>query len=170
MLDIANVKNATKRNEVNGIRRKSYKLQRAYLKDIPKLLELEKQCWSRALRLTKSQIQTRIKKFPEGQFVIKVNKQLVAVLYTQCIRSEKELKSSAFDQLHLLSDPKGEILQLLSMPKGSFFPRPGKISVTFGEPLAINMEEVKGTQIIDIRCYQDFTHKLRSAILSLENK
>jgi 1-acyl-sn-glycerol-3-phosphate acyltransferase len=51
------------------------------------------------------------------------------------------------------------------MPPGRIFPMPGKLSVTFGEPL--NMQTLTSNETDNLRRYQSFTQKLRAAIVKL---
>lgn len=54
------------------------------------------------------------------------------------------------------------------LPPGNMFPKPGKLSVTFGEPLSIEQQvtsnDIESSSLLR---YQDFTVKLRSAIAAL---
>ena len=54
------------------------------------------------------------------------------------------------------------------MPRGSFFPKWGRLSVTFGERLNIRSEISENSDVSDSMVYQKITVKLRQAILSLK--
>lgn len=53
------------------------------------------------------------------------------------------------------------------MPRGSFFPKWGRMSVTFGEPTNISAEISEGSALPESTIYQKITQKLKQAILSL---
>ncbi|MDJ0460315.1 SDR family NAD(P)-dependent oxidoreductase [Streptomyces sp. H27-C3] len=105
-------------------------IRNARLSDIPRLLELEKLCWSEDLRVSEQVIRQRIFAHPVGQFVVESEDGIGGVVYSQRIRSADDLLSVRFDTADRLHRPDGAIAHVLSLNI-----EPGKQSFGFGDML-----------------------------------
>ena len=90
-------------------------LRHVTLSDVPDLMAIEQACWPKALRSTKSQIKTRIKQYPQGQWGLVQGQELVGVLYTQKISDPLVLKTALFKSVESLHEKDGKYLQLISL-------------------------------------------------------
>lgn len=100
---------------LNYFEKRSYTLGYAKTTDIADLLQLEADCWPEHLQVKPEILLKRIKQFPEGQIIVKMNSQIIGVIYTQQISNVEELKNTPFHLINTLHTPKGNIIQLLAI-------------------------------------------------------
>lgn len=82
--------------------------------DIHELHLLEVVAWKN-IAVSKEVLQSRIERFPDGQFVACVGHEIVGAIYSQLIESGDLLLDDQFQTHHLLHRPDGNVLQLLGV-------------------------------------------------------
>ena len=100
---------------LNWLEKRDYRLRHAYGGDVPGLVELEAACWPEPLRLLPLEIRRRIECFPEGQFLLELDAEIVGVLYSQMIERADSLADITFEQVSSLHCGQGTVLQLLNV-------------------------------------------------------
>ena len=95
--------------------RKPYAIRLAELSDLPRLECLEEKAWAPGLRAANEVLKGRLEKVPTGNFVCEVDGEVVAVLYTQRVQAVSVVDSQKFTELSASHDPKGRVLQLISI-------------------------------------------------------
>ena len=95
--------------------KRDYVLEYAKESDLLRLVELEAYCWPEHLRVSHEKLSQRIKQFPEGQLVMKMNGEIIGVVYTQRIASVDVLKQTSFNEVAALHMPQGTIIQLIGI-------------------------------------------------------
>ncbi|WP_051908584.1 GNAT family N-acetyltransferase [Candidatus Odyssella acanthamoebae] len=98
---------------LNYLEKRPYTFSNAQPTDLADLVKLEAQCWPEHLRAPEQELNSRLERFPEGQFVIKQEEKIVGVIYTQRITDMHLLSKVRFDQVGTLHDSLGDTLQLL---------------------------------------------------------
>ncbi len=104
-----------KRISLNWFERRNYRVRRAVSTDLPSLIALEAACWEPHLRFADHEIASRLKRYPQGQFVMTLEGEVVAVVYTQRVHSVEALASTTIDKIAELHDPDGEVVQLVRL-------------------------------------------------------
>ncbi|MCU1348580.1 MAG: Mycocerosate synthase, 6-deoxyerythronolide-B synthase, partial [Acidobacteria bacterium] len=94
--------------------KRDYIVRHAAVSDLERLCELEKLCWQHT-RTPKRQIRARLQKYPQGQFVLEKNGEVLGVIYSQRIASTELLATRIAANVHELHDPSGPIVQLLAV-------------------------------------------------------
>ena len=79
------------------------------------MYELENITLPSNLCATKEQIERRISQYPEGNYVVEKDKNIVGVLYTQRIEKESSLYQMAYETVEQFHQDEGKICQLLSV-------------------------------------------------------
>ncbi len=102
------------RKTLQYLQKQPYRLRQAYHGDLKQLLELESS-WPQGIRASAVALEQRLQRFPEGQFVLEQEGELVAVLYTQRIASLNVLDGLGASQVLQLHKPGGEVLLLLGI-------------------------------------------------------
>lgn len=100
---------------LNWFEKRSYRLRPALMHDLSGLLALDRDCWPENLRAGREIISSRLKRYPQGQFVVEQQGEVVGALYTQKIPDQVCLDQTNFYQLPELHDPQGSIVQILGM-------------------------------------------------------
>lgn len=95
--------------------KRPFQIRNASLSDLNALYELEDITLPSNLRATKEQIETRISQYPEGNYVVKKDKKIVGVLYTQRIEKESLLYQMGYETVEKFHHGGGKICQLLSV-------------------------------------------------------
>lgn len=95
--------------------KRNYCIRYAQAEDLPALLELENVCWAEPLRITAKNIQVRLDQFPEGNFVLEMEGQVAAVIYTQRIHQDACLMTAFDTSVFTLHHPEGAIAQLVKL-------------------------------------------------------
>src|SRR5215813_8448472 len=94
--------------------KRDYVIRRATEADLERLCQLEKLCW-RHTRTPKKQIRERLRKYPQGQFVLEKEGKTLGVIYSQRIASTDALMTCAAADVHKLHQESGPIIQLLAV-------------------------------------------------------
>ena len=100
---------------LNLFERQDYRVRLAMIDDLPALLRLEEACWPERMRVTPSELEQRITRYPLGQWVIELRGEVLGVIYSQRIADLDRLRSSACRDLASLHDEHGSIVQLLGL-------------------------------------------------------
>ncbi len=100
---------------LNHFEKREYIIRHAAVKDLEMLYQLEKLCWKKELQIPDSQIQSRIEKYPQGQFVLEKGGDVLGVIYSQRIESAEELDGETFLTVHRLHNEQGEVVQFLAL-------------------------------------------------------
>ncbi|MCB0583368.1 MAG: GNAT family N-acetyltransferase, partial [Phaeodactylibacter sp.] len=95
--------------------RRPYRVRYAMESDLEVLMQLESACWPAGLRTPKKEIARRLKTYPEGQFVLEENGEVLGAVYSQRIKESEVLYQSGIDHLGRLHHPEGPKVQLLSL-------------------------------------------------------
>ncbi|MCW9000537.1 MAG: GNAT family N-acetyltransferase, partial [Kangiellaceae bacterium] len=94
--------------------KRDYIIRHACNDDLPRLYELEKLCWQHS-RSSETRIRARVNNYPNGQFVIEKNGEVVGVIYSQRIDSSADLEKANSNNVHKLHKETGRIIQLLAV-------------------------------------------------------
>ncbi|MCP6759970.1 MAG: phosphopantetheine-binding protein [Fischerella sp. CENA71] len=100
---------------LNYFENRPYKIRHPRLSDMPALINLETQCWPEHLRASADDIQHRIERYPNGHLVVVWDEQIVAVMYSQRIINDAILQNTTYQQVPLLHNPQGTVIQLLGI-------------------------------------------------------
>lgn len=100
---------------LNWFEKRSYRLRPALIQDLAALEALDHACWPEHLRAGKEIISARLKRYPQGQFVVEQQGEVIGALYTQRIKDQAGLDRTTFYRLPELHDPQGSIIQILGM-------------------------------------------------------
>ncbi len=100
---------------LNYFENRPYKIRHPHLSDLPALINLETQCWPEHLRASANDIQQRIERYPNGHLVVVWDEQIVAVMYSQRITNDAILQNTTYQQVPLLHNPQGTVIQLLGI-------------------------------------------------------
>ncbi|BAZ21406.1 hypothetical protein NIES4073_22840 [Kalymmatonema gypsitolerans NIES-4073] len=100
---------------LNYFENRPYKIRHPHLLDLPALINLETQCWPKHLRASADDIQQRIERYPNGHLVVVWDEQIVAVMYSQRITNAAILQNTTYQQVPLLHNPQGTVIQLLGI-------------------------------------------------------
>ncbi|MDO9003891.1 MAG: SDR family NAD(P)-dependent oxidoreductase [Aquabacterium sp.] len=98
---------------INWFEKRPYCLRPAFIEDLPSLVALDAACWPASLIAGAAVLQARLERYPQGQWVIEQQGEIIGAVYTQRIRDEAELDDTDFYRLPALHDNDGAILQLL---------------------------------------------------------
>lgn len=93
---------------------RGYIVRPAAERDLARLLELEELCWQHT-RTSREQLQARLQRYPEGQFVLEKSGQVLGAVYSQRIRDVGALLSRCAANVHELHDASGSTIQLLAL-------------------------------------------------------
>jgi acyl transferase domain-containing protein/NADPH:quinone reductase-like Zn-dependent oxidoreductase/acyl carrier protein/NADP-dependent 3-hydroxy acid dehydrogenase YdfG/ribosomal protein S18 acetylase RimI-like enzyme len=100
---------------LNWFEKRSYRLRPAFIQDLPALEALDHDCWPEHLRAGRDIIGARLERYPQGQFVVEQQGEVIGALYTQRIKDQASLDRTTFYRLPELHDPQGAIVQILGM-------------------------------------------------------
>jgi hypothetical protein len=102
-------------DDLSSITRSDFSIRNAILTDIGELELIERECWDH-LSVSRDEIEMRLQRFPQGQWVVERDGMVKAVLYTQRISSRSSLlHGMTFDNQGSLHRNDNTILQLLSI-------------------------------------------------------
>lgn len=99
----------------NHFEHRDYIVRYAQIADLPRLVELERQCWPEQLIVTEAELAHRIETYFHGQFVLEMQGTVVGVVYSQRIRDVAALKKTDSSKVSKLHDAQGTIIQLLAI-------------------------------------------------------
>src|SRR5579864_1511243 len=94
--------------------KRDYIVRHAVEQDLERLWQLEKLCW-RHSRTPKKQIRSRLREYPQGQFVLEQQGKIVGVIYSQRIAAVEALSTCNAAKVHKLHRASGPIVQLLAV-------------------------------------------------------
>ncbi|HET8888130.1 MAG TPA: type I polyketide synthase, partial [Candidatus Angelobacter sp.] len=94
--------------------KRDYIVRHATESDLARLCELEELCW-RHTQTPSEQIRSRLRQYPQGQFVLEKDGQVLGVIYSQRIASADALTTCNAADVHRLHQPSGPIVQLLAV-------------------------------------------------------
>ena len=100
---------------LNWFEKRTYRLRPALTQDLAALEALDHACWPENLRAGREIISARLKRYPQGQFVVEQQGEVIGTLYTQRIKDQASLDRTTFYRLPELHDPQGSIIQILGM-------------------------------------------------------
>ncbi|NES64960.1 MAG: GNAT family N-acetyltransferase, partial [Okeania sp. SIO2D1] len=100
---------------LNCFENNSYHLRHPKIEDLPDLISLERLCWSENRRVDNEEIQRRILKFPQGQFILELEDKIVGAIYSQRIDSPQLLENKTYTQVPLLHTESGVVVQFLAV-------------------------------------------------------
>ncbi|TAL51941.1 MAG: hypothetical protein EPN89_02590, partial [Methylovulum sp.] len=98
---------------LNWFEKRPYRLRPAFTEDLPALAALDAACWPVHLRAGKDRLEARLLTYPQGQFVVEQQGEVVGAVYTQRILDEAELDRIDFYRAPELHDGNGTVVQLL---------------------------------------------------------
>ena len=120
-------------------------LRSATQADVKELLEIEAKCWSEELRTEREIIESRIARYPEGQFVVEHNGKVKGVLYTQRIKATADLVNGKYSSQFQLHNATGNTVQFLaiavdkSLKGAGVFLRDSALKVLNGDETVIDV-------------------------------
>ncbi len=94
---------------------KDYTIRLAETSDLKELLKLEILCWPEDLRSSEKDLNRRLDIYPQGQFVLELDESVVGVIYSQRIQSKGTIEGNTAENIHLIHDKTGPVLQLLAI-------------------------------------------------------
>lgn len=100
---------------LNWFEKRPYRLRPAFSEDLAALVDLDQACWPAHLTAGRDRIAARLARFPQGQYVLEQQGEVIGALYTQRIKQQAALDRTTFQQLPELHDAQGAILQILGM-------------------------------------------------------
>jgi len=100
---------------LNWFEKRPYRLRPAFSGDLEALVDLDQACWPVHLTAGRDVIAARLARYPQGQYVLEQQGEVLGALYTQRIKEQAILDQATFLQLPQLHDPQGSILQILGM-------------------------------------------------------
>jgi acyl transferase domain-containing protein/enoyl-CoA hydratase/carnithine racemase/acyl carrier protein/NAD(P)-dependent dehydrogenase (short-subunit alcohol dehydrogenase family) len=110
--------------------KRDYIIRFATVEDIESLVQLEELCWQEQLRTSAEQMLARIQQYPQGQFVLEKEGQVLGVIYSQRIANDAELEKYDAGNVHELHNPAGSIIQLIAVNI-----HPGSQNLGYGDQL-----------------------------------
>ncbi|MEO8400725.1 MAG: SDR family NAD(P)-dependent oxidoreductase [Gammaproteobacteria bacterium] len=103
------------RISLNFFEKKPYSLRFATQADMPFLLALEAECTAKELCTSSYEVKRRITQFPQGQFVVTIAGKIVGAAYTQKISDLNQLSNTDYQNISVLQNQNGNIVQLLGI-------------------------------------------------------
>ena len=100
--------------------RRDHRIRHAEMRDLAALEVLEQRCWAPGLRTPTAALASRLSSYPEGQFVLELERQVVGVIYSQRIQSTESLRGvTARDvlQLHRADGPVAQLVAANVLPE-----------------------------------------------------
>lgn len=95
--------------------KRHYQIRHACQQDLQQLEVLEQRCWPAELQTSPSSLMTRIQLYPQGQFVLELDGQIVGVVYSQRIANQDAVFTMTADTTVLFHQPDGSFVQLLAV-------------------------------------------------------
>ena len=100
---------------LSHLEKRDYAVRQARLADVDALVRLETLCWPEELRASRAELQSRVERNPEGQFVVDCDGAVAAVIYSQRIESIDVLRDASVDRVADLHRAGGPVVQLLAV-------------------------------------------------------
>lgn len=95
--------------------KRNYQIRHANLQDLQKLEILEQRCWPAELQISTADLKTRIQVYPQGQFVLELDGEVIGVIYSQRIASQDKIHAMTSKTAALFHQPDGCFVQLLAL-------------------------------------------------------
>ena len=103
------------RISMHHLRRRDYVVRHATAADLPSLYRLERLCWPRPMQASQRQIRARLRQYPQGQFVLEKDGEILGATYSQRIAGTDALRRCNAGNVEELHQPSGPIVQLLGL-------------------------------------------------------
>ncbi len=100
---------------ISHLEKRDYTIRNADISDLNVLTHLEEGCWTPALQTSGADIVSRLTDYPQGQFVLEFNNQVVGVIYSQRIECKAVLQGVSGKKVFKLHKADGPIAQLLAI-------------------------------------------------------
>jgi acyl transferase domain-containing protein/acyl carrier protein/ubiquinone/menaquinone biosynthesis C-methylase UbiE/ribosomal protein S18 acetylase RimI-like enzyme len=100
---------------IHWFEKRPYIIRHTQPEDLPRLKDLEEQCWTENLRSGMEDIRKRIEVFPQGQCVLVMDGRISAVIYSQRISAANALEKCTVMECPLLHMEDGPVLHLLGI-------------------------------------------------------
>ena len=100
---------------INHLKPREYVIRQACNTDLASLVALEKQCWETSIQIHSSELEKRIKRYPEGQLVLEMEGRVVGVIYSQRIADTSQLTNANMYTVERLHQRNGPIVHLLAV-------------------------------------------------------
>ncbi|MBC9915647.1 SDR family NAD(P)-dependent oxidoreductase [Chitinophaga varians] len=100
---------------LHHLAKRDYQIRFATEHDVESLIQLESLCWAEQLRTSRAQLLARVQQYPQGQFVLEKEGQVLGVIYSQRIANDAALENYHAGNVHELHDPGGAIIQLIAV-------------------------------------------------------
>jgi ribosomal protein S18 acetylase RimI-like enzyme len=142
------------------------KVRQARLEDIEGILNLEEEVWPEGLRATKSQFLSRIKTFPEGNFVAHINGTIVGVVATEIVNYDLENPTLSWNEItdngsiKRTHNPNGDTLYGVDLSVSPFGGNASKLLMEQIGKLAIRRNLKRGILGARIPRYHKFAGKM----------
>ncbi len=94
--------------------KRDYIVRHATETDLERLCELEKLCWQHT-QTPSEQIRSRLRLYPQGQFVLEKDGKVLGVIYSQRIANTDAFMTCNAAEVHKLHQSSGPIIQLLAV-------------------------------------------------------
>ena len=102
------------RISLHSFTKRDYIIRHATETDLERLCQLEQLCWQHT-RTPRKQIRARLKKYPQGQFVLEKEGKVLGVIYSQRIAATDALVMRNAANVHRLHQGSGPVIQLLAV-------------------------------------------------------
>ncbi|MDD5271557.1 MAG: beta-ketoacyl synthase N-terminal-like domain-containing protein [Methylovulum sp.] len=95
--------------------RHDYRIRHAQSSDLTVLAQLEQQCWLPALQTSATKLAERLDVYPQGQFVLELDGQVVGVIYSQRILDRQLLLTVSVDTAECLHQADAPVVHLIAV-------------------------------------------------------
>ncbi|HET8772274.1 MAG TPA: class I SAM-dependent methyltransferase, partial [Thermoanaerobaculia bacterium] len=103
------------RISMHHLRRRDYVVRHAAEGDLEALDRLERLCWPKGSQIPRRLLRARLERYPQGQFVLERDGEVMAAIYSQRIASLEALDGRDLRSVHELHHPSGPIVQFLAL-------------------------------------------------------
>lgn len=110
----ADLPSATWSGTLHALRTRAYTIRAAAKSDLKRLVQLEQLCWQHT-RMSPQRIRARVTGYPQGQFVLEKDREVLAVVYSQRIDDVDALDRHTAKTVHKLHTETGATVQLLAL-------------------------------------------------------
>src|SRR5580704_7870842 len=101
-------------SDVHDMRTRDRIVRQASEADLDRLCELERLCW-RHTRSSRKRLRSRLRRYPQGQFVVEDDGRVVGAIYSQRIATVDALMRCTAADVDQLHDGSGPVIQLLAV-------------------------------------------------------
>lgn len=100
---------------LNYFQSRDYQVRQAHISDLPAIVHIEAQCWTTELRTDEKVLKQRLNRYPEGQFVLLKNGEVLGVTFSQLLSDKTDLDGVSINDIDTLHQPDGSVAQLLGV-------------------------------------------------------